>query len=68
VVVYGCETWSLILREKHGLTVFENTELRIFGPRRNEVADGWKRTHNEELHELYSSISIINIIKSRIMI
>jgi hypothetical protein len=66
VVLYGCETWSLTLREEHGLTVFENRMLRrIFGPKRDEVTGGWRKLHNEELHNLYSSLSIIRMNKSR---
>jgi hypothetical protein len=65
VILYGCETWSLIVREEHKLTVFENRVLRgIFGPKRDGVMGGWKKLHNEELHNLYSSPSIIRIIKS----
>jgi hypothetical protein len=61
----GCETRSLILREEHGLTVFENRVLRsIFEPKRDEVTGGWRNLHNEELNKLYSSPSIIRIIKS----
>jgi hypothetical protein len=68
VVLYGCETWSLTLREEHRLRVFENTALRgIFGPKRDEVIGGWRKLHNEELHNLYCSPSIIRIIKSRRM-
>jgi hypothetical protein len=66
VVLYGCETWSLTLREEHKLRVFENRVLRrIFGPKRDEVTGDWRKLHNEELHDLYSSPSIIRIIKSR---
>ena len=51
VVLYGCETWSLTLREERKLRVFENMVLRrIFGPRRDEVTGEWRRLHNEELH------------------
>jgi hypothetical protein len=53
-----CETWSLILREEHRLRVFE-----IFGPKRDEVTGGWRKLHNEELHNLYSSPSITRMIK-----
>jgi hypothetical protein len=68
VVLYGCETWSLTVREEHKLRVFENRVLRrIFGPRRGRVTGGWRKLHNEELHNLYSSPSIIRIIKSRRM-
>jgi hypothetical protein len=55
VVLYGCETWSLALREEHRLRVFENRVLRrIFGPKRDEVTGEFKKLHNEELHILYS--------------
>jgi hypothetical protein len=68
VVLYGCETWSLTLREEHRLRVFENRVLRrIFGPKRNEVTGEWRRLLNEELRDLYSSPSLIRIIKSRRM-
>jgi hypothetical protein len=68
VVLYRCETWSLTLREKHRLRVFEKRVFRrIFGPKRDEVTGGWIKLHNEELLNLYSSPSIIRIIKSRRM-
>jgi hypothetical protein len=68
VVLYGCETWSLTLREEHRLKVFENRVLRsIFGPKRDEVTGDWRKLHNEDLHNLYSSPSIIKMIKSRRM-
>jgi hypothetical protein len=68
MVLYGCETWSLTLREKHRLKVFENRVLRrIFGPKRDEVTVGWRPFYNEELRKFYSSPSIIRIIKSRRM-
>jgi hypothetical protein len=68
VVLYGCETWSLTLREENRLRVFENRVLRrIFGPKRDEVTGEWRKLHNEELHILYSSPNIIRQIKSRIM-
>jgi hypothetical protein len=51
MVLYGCETWSLTLREKHRLKVFENRVLRmIFGPKTDEVRGGWRKLHNEELY------------------
>jgi hypothetical protein len=54
VVLYGCKTWSLTLREEHRLRVFENRVLsRIFGPKRDEVTGEWRKLHNEELHNLY---------------
>jgi hypothetical protein len=66
VVLYGCETWCLTLREKHRLRVFENRVLRrIFGPKSDEMTGGWRKLHNEELHNFYSSPSIIRVIKSR---
>jgi hypothetical protein len=69
VVLYGCETWSLTLREEHRLKVLENRVLRnIFGPKRDELTGGWRKLHNEELHNLYSSPSIIRMIKSRRMV
>jgi len=56
VVFYGCETWSLTLREERKRRVFENRVLRrIFGPRRDEVTGEWRRWHNEELNDLYST-------------
>jgi hypothetical protein len=67
-VPWGPETWSLTLREEHMLRMFENRVLRgIFGPKRNEVTGGWRKLHNEELHNLYSSPSIIRMITSRRM-
>jgi len=66
VVLYGCETWSLTFREERKLRVFENMVLRrIFGPRRDEVMGEWRRLHNEELNDLYSSPNIVRVIKSR---
>jgi len=68
IVLYGCETWSLTLREERKLRVFENMMLRrIFGPRRYEVMGKWRRLHNEELNDLYSSLIIVRVIKSRRM-
>jgi hypothetical protein len=68
VVLYGCETWSLTLREEHRLRVFENRVLRgIFGLKKDEVIGGWRMLHNEELHNLYCLPSIIRMIKSRMM-
>jgi hypothetical protein len=64
VVLYGYETSCLALREGHRLRVFENRVLkRIFGPKRDEVTGEWREVHNEELHYLYSSPSIIRMIK-----
>jgi hypothetical protein len=67
VVLHGRETFSLTLREKHRPRMYENRVLRISGPKRDEVTGGWRKLHNEELHNLYSSPSIIRIIKSRRM-
>jgi hypothetical protein len=64
VVLYGCETWSLALREECRLRVFEKRVLRrIFGPKREEVTGEWKRLHNKELYALYFSPNIIQEIK-----
>jgi hypothetical protein len=67
VVLYGCKTWSLTLKEEHRLRVFENRVLRkIFGPKREE--DGsWRKLHNDELPNLYSSPNTVRVIKSRRM-
>ncbi|KAJ4427918.1 hypothetical protein ANN_23928 [Periplaneta americana] len=66
VVLYGCETWTLTLREKQRLRLFENKVLRkIFGAKRDEVTGEWRKLHNAELHTLYSSPDIIRNIKSR---
>jgi hypothetical protein len=68
VVIYGCETWYLILREEHRLRVFENSVLRrIFEPMWDKVMGEWRKLHSEELHNLYSSPYIIRQIKSRLM-
>jgi hypothetical protein len=68
MVLCGCEAWSLTLREEHRLRVFENKVLRrMFGPKSDEVTGGWRKLHKEELRGLYSSPSIIRIIKSRRM-
>ena len=65
---YGCESWSLTLREECRLGVFENRVLRrIFGPKRDEVTGEWRKLHNEELNNLYSSPTIVRVIKSRRM-
>jgi hypothetical protein len=64
VVLYGCETSSVTLGEEHRLRVFENNVLRIFGPKRDEMTGGWRKLRNEELHNLYSSSSIIRMTKS----
>jgi len=68
VILCGCETWSLTLREERKLRVFENVVLRgIFGPRRDEVTGEWRRLHNEELNDLYCSPNIVRVIKWRRM-
>jgi hypothetical protein len=62
LVLYGCETWSVTLREEHRLRVFENRVVRrIFGPKRDDVTEEWRKLHNEELHNLYSSPNIRQI-------
>jgi hypothetical protein len=68
VVVYGCETLSLTLREKCRKRVFENRVLsRIFGPKRDKIRVEWRKIRNEELHNLYSPINTIRVNKSRRM-
>jgi hypothetical protein len=65
-VLYGCETWSLTLSEKHRLRMFQNSVLRrIFGPKRAEETGEWRKLHNGELHNWYSSPNIIKLAKSR---
>ena len=67
-MLYGCETWSLTLREERRLRVFENWVLRrIFVPKRDELTREWRKLHNEELNDLYSSSNIFRVIKSRRM-
>ena len=66
VALYGCETWSLTLREEHRLTVFENKVLRkIFGAKKDEIIGEWRKLHNAELQALYSSPNLIRSLKSR---
>jgi hypothetical protein len=66
VVLYGCVTWWLTLREDLRLRVFENRVLRgIFGLKRGEVTGEWRKLHNEELNDLYCSPNIVWVIKSR---
>jgi hypothetical protein len=65
VVLYGCETKSVTLREEHRLSVFENRVLRgVFGPKRDEVTGEWRKLHNGELHNLYTSPDIVRRINS----
>ena len=66
VVLYGCETWSLTLRQECRLKMFENSVLMgIFGAVKDEVRGEWRKLHNEELKDLYCSPSIVRVIKSR---
>ena len=68
MVVYECKTWSLTLREKRKLRMFENRALRrIFGPKRDDVTGEWRKLHNEELSDVYSLPNIFRVIKSRRM-
>jgi hypothetical protein len=68
VVLYGCETWSLTLREERRLRVFENRVLRrVFGPKRDDITGEWRKLHNEELSDLYSLPNIVRVVKSRRM-
>ena len=65
-VVYGCETWSLILREEFRLRVSENRVLRrIFGTKRDGVTGEWRKLHNEELYDMYFSPNIFRVVKSK---
>jgi hypothetical protein len=68
VILYGCETWSLTLREEHGLRVLEDRVLRrIFGPKGDEVTGECRKMHNVEFHNLYSSLDVFRQIKPRRM-
>jgi hypothetical protein len=68
MILYGCDTLFLTLRESNRLNIFEIRMLRrTFEPKRDEVTGGWRKMHNEELHNLYSSSGIIRIVKSRTM-
>jgi len=64
VFLYGCETWSLTVREERRLRVFDDRMLRrIFGPKRNKIAGEWRKLHTEELNDLYCSSNIVRLIK-----
>jgi hypothetical protein len=66
VVLYGCETWSLTLREERRLRVFENRVLRrVFGPKKNEVTGECRKLHNEELNDLHSLPNIVRVVQSK---
>jgi hypothetical protein len=68
IVLYGCQTWSLSVREEHRLRLFESKVLRrMFGPKREEVTGGQRKLHEEELRNLYTSLNTIRAIKSRRM-
>ena len=68
MVLYGCETWSLTLREERRLRVFENRVLRrVFGPKRDEVTGEWRKLHNEKLNDLNSLPNIVWVVISRRM-
>jgi hypothetical protein len=68
VDLYGCENWSLTLREECRLRAFENRVLRrVFGPKRDEVIGEWKNLHNEEMNDLYSLPNIVRVVKLRPM-
>jgi len=66
LLLYGCEIWPITLREECRLNVFDSRVLKgIFEHKQEEVTGGWRRLHNEEFHDLYSSSNIIRLIKSR---
>ena len=66
MVLYGCETWSLTLRDERRLRVFENRVLRrVFGPKKDEVTGEWRKLHNEEISDLYPLPNIMRVVKSR---
>jgi len=64
VVLYGCATWSLTLREERSLSVFENRVLKIiFGSQRDEVTGEWRKLHNEKIKDLYCSPNVVRVTK-----
>jgi hypothetical protein len=68
VVLYGCETWSLTMREERRLRMSDNRVLRrVFGPKRDELTGEWRKLHNEELNDLYSLPNTVRVVKSRRM-
>ena len=68
LILYGCKTWSLTLREERRLRIFDTRLLRrIFGPKRDEVTGKWRALHNGELNYMYSSHIYVRVIKSRRM-
>ena len=68
MLLCGCETWSLTLREESSLRMFENRELRrVFGPKMDEVTGECRKLHNEELNDLYSLPNIVRVVKLRRM-
>jgi len=68
VVLYGCEIWSLTMREESRLRVFQNRVLRrIFGPQKDKVKGEWRKLHSDELNDTYSSPNIVQVMKSRRM-
>jgi hypothetical protein len=68
VVLYGCKTWLIILREEHNLSVLYNRVLRrIFEHNRGELTQERRKLHNEELYSLYTSSNIVRVTKSRVM-
>ena len=67
LVLYGCENWSLTLREDRRRRVFENRVLRVFGPKGDQVTGEWKKLQIEEISDLYSLPNIVRVVKSRRM-
>jgi hypothetical protein len=66
IVLYGCETWLLTLREKHRLRVFENRVLRrVFGAKWDEITGEWRKIYEEELSDMYSLPNIVQVVRSR---